>query len=126
MIVLLIPLRNALSPIVVALAALLFALSPAFAFYSRYYIQETLLVTFTFAAIVSGYHYFKSRRAVYAILTGISLGLMHATKETCVITYASMGASLVLVYLLKRITGNSSAEKVVKPIPASKESASLP
>ncbi len=116
LIVLLIPLRRALSPSVAALAALLIALSPAFAFYSRYYIQEMLLVTFTFAAIVSGYHYFKSKKTVYAVLTGISLGLMHATKETCIIAYFSFAASLALVYLTKRMSSNAPTQAPDKPI----------
>ena len=38
-------------------AALLTALSPAMVFYSRYYIQEMLLVCFTFGVIVCGYRY---------------------------------------------------------------------
>ena len=116
LIVLLIPLRRALSPSVAALAALLIALSPAFAFYSRYYIQEMLLVTFTFAAIVSGYHYFKSKKTVYAVLTGISLGLMHATKETCIIAYFSFAAALALVYLTKRMSSNAPTQAPDKPI----------
>ena len=78
-------------------AAILTAISPAMVFYSRYYIQEMLLVCFTFGAIVSGYRYSKSRHILWAILTGIFLGLMHATKETCIITYAAMLMSLVLL-----------------------------
>jgi uncharacterized protein (TIGR03663 family) len=40
-----------------ASAAALTAVSPAMVFYSRYYIQETLLVAFTFAAIVALWRY---------------------------------------------------------------------
>ena len=101
LILLLIPLRAGLGPKVAAFAAILTALSPAFTFYSRYYIQEMLLVTFTFGAIVAGYHYLRTRNAIYTILTGASLGLMHATKETCVIAWASMVAALALVALTK-------------------------
>src|SRR5512139_543000 len=36
-----------------ALAALLTAVSPAMVYYSRYYIQETLLLAFSFGALVS-------------------------------------------------------------------------
>jgi len=114
LILLLIPLRTALGPKVVALAAILIALSPAFAFYSRYYIQEMLLVAFTFAAIVAGYHYLRSRKTIYAILTGVSLGLMHATKETCVIACASMVAAMALVIL----TGPKSSAAKSKIAPA--------
>jgi uncharacterized protein (TIGR03663 family) len=73
-------------------AGVLTAVSPAMAFYGRYYIQETLLVFFTFLAIVAGWRYVRSRRAGWAVLTGAAIGLMHATKETSVV---ALGALLV-------------------------------
>ncbi|MFC1557605.1 phospholipid carrier-dependent glycosyltransferase, partial [candidate division KSB1 bacterium] len=85
LIVLLLLLVNDLGWPVVTAAGLLTALSPAMAFYSRYYIQETLLVFFTFAAIVCGYRYVKRKHIVWAALTGICFGLSHATKETFII-----------------------------------------
>ena len=83
-------------------AAILTAISPAMVFYSRYYIQEMLLVCFTFGVIVSGYRYAKSRNILWAILTGIFVGLMHATKETFVISLGSMAISLAAVMLLRQ------------------------
>ncbi len=77
-------------------AALLAALSPALVFYSRYYIQETLLVCFTFGVIVCGYRYLHSQFLPWALATGAFVGLMHATKETCIIALCSMGLALVL------------------------------
>ncbi len=77
-------------------AALLAALSPALVFYSRYYIQETLLVCFTFGVIVCGYRYLCTRALPWALATGAFVGLMHATKETCIIALCSMGLALVL------------------------------
>jgi len=47
-------------------AAVLTAISAAMVFYSRYYIQEMLLVCFTFGAIVSGYRYTQSKNIVWA------------------------------------------------------------
>jgi len=47
-------------------AALLAALSPAMVFYSRYYIMEMLLVTFTFAAMVA---WWRFRRVKYKAAT---------------------------------------------------------
>ncbi|MHC4737594.1 MAG: flippase activity-associated protein Agl23 [Planctomycetota bacterium] len=85
----------------VVIAALLTAVSPAFVFYSRYYIQEMLLVCFTFGVIGCGYRYIRSRNILWAISAGIFLGLMHATKETCVIAYGSMLSALVLVLILQ-------------------------
>ena len=77
-------------------AGLLLAISPAFLFYNRFYIQESLLVFFTFAAMASGWRYAQTRKAAWAVATGVCLGLMHATKETCVIAYAGMGAALLV------------------------------
>lgn len=80
-------------------AGVLTAISPAMVFYSRYYIQEMLLVCFTFGVMVCGYRYFQYRKTRWALLTGLFLGLMNATKETCVIAYGSMAAALVMVLL---------------------------
>ncbi|MHC4735862.1 MAG: glycosyltransferase family 39 protein [Planctomycetota bacterium] len=60
-------------------AAVLTAISPAMVYYSRYYIQEMLLVCFTFGVIASGYRYTRSKSIKWAILAGIFLGLMNAT-----------------------------------------------
>jgi uncharacterized protein (TIGR03663 family) len=78
------------------LAGLLTALSPAMVFYSRYYIQEMLLVFLTFAAIASAWRYVRSRSVLWAAATGACLGLMYATKETWVLAAAAMGVGLTL------------------------------
>lgn len=80
-------------------AALLTALSPAFVFYSRYYIMEILLVFFTFAVILCGYQYVQTKNLLWAIGAGLSLGLMHATKETCIIAWFAMAVAIVLTIL---------------------------
>jgi uncharacterized protein (TIGR03663 family) len=97
-----------------AYAALLTTISAAMVFYSRYYIQEMLLVSFTFGAIVSGYRYTQSKKVVWALLTGIFLGLMHATKETCIIAFGAMFLAVMLTYITGR--PKSSLEKKVKPL----------
>jgi uncharacterized protein (TIGR03663 family) len=93
-------LADGLGPAAV-LAAVLAALSPALFFYSRYYIQETLLVCFTFGVIVCGYRYVRSRALPWALLTGVFVGLMHATKETAIIALGSLGLALLLVVLMQ-------------------------
>lgn len=80
--------------------ALLAAVSPAIFFYSRYYIQETLLVCFTFGAIIGGYRYARTKALVWVLVAGVFIGLMHATKETCIIALGSMGLSWGLVVLV--------------------------
>jgi len=76
-------------------AGILTAVSPAMVYYSRYYIHEMLLVFFTFAAIACGWRYAWTRRVGWAIATGAALGLMHATKETCVLAYAAMALAIL-------------------------------
>ena len=71
-------------PPFILVAALLTGLSGN-GVYSRYYIQEMLLVSFTFGAIASALRYFQDRKWGWAALAGIFLGLMHATKETSII-----------------------------------------
>lgn len=88
-----------------ALAALLAAVSPAMAYYSRYYIQETLLVAFSFGALVSVCRYLQKPHAGWAIAAGTALGLMAATKETWVIACGSMAGALVLAWAAARRSG---------------------
>ena len=86
----------------VVYAAILTAISPAMVFYSRYYIQEMLLVCFTFGAITFGYRYARSKNIKWVLLTGVFLGLMHATKETCIVSFGSMFIALLIVIFLQR------------------------
>jgi uncharacterized protein (TIGR03663 family) len=83
-------------------AGVLTAISPAMVFYSRFYIQETLLVFFTFGALASGWRYVRTRRLGWALATGAFAGLMHATKETCVLAYGAMAAALVVSWVTGR------------------------
>lgn len=82
------------------LAGLFTTLSPALVFYSRYYIQETLLIFFTLAAMAAGWRYARSRTTIWAILCGAAVGMMHATKETWVLAAAAagLGGTLALAW----------------------------
>lgn len=84
------------------IAALLCVVSPAMVFFSRYYIHEMLLVLTSFAVIYSGWRYLTSRHAGWAIATGVSLGFMHATKETCVIIWFAMAVALAVTWAMTR------------------------
>ncbi|MHC4191346.1 MAG: flippase activity-associated protein Agl23 [Planctomycetota bacterium] len=105
---------DGLAPGAAIYAAILTAISPAMVFYSRYYIQEMLLVCFTFGAITCAYRYTRNKNHLWAILTGIFLALMHATKETCIIAFGSMFLALLLMLLMWRPKGSlaSAAKKV--------------
>jgi len=100
-------LRHGIGSIAVLVASLFTAISPAMAYYSRFYIQEISLVFFTFLAIATGWHAWKKGSRGWAIACGLSLGLMFATKETAVITYAALFGSGLLCVLCDRKTNLS-------------------
>lgn len=105
-------LRREMGPEALLSAAALTALSPAMVFFSRYYIQEMLLVAFTLLAIVAMWRWagmFAAadgaagdlepaeagrarflRAVAWLVVLGAAIGLMHATKETCVLALAAM------------------------------------
>ncbi|NUM53667.1 MAG: TIGR03663 family protein [Candidatus Hydrogenedentes bacterium] len=97
-VLLLLPLRTALGNRATFIAALLTATSPAMVYYSRYYIQEMLLVFFAFGAIAAGWRYTQRPSLSAAIAGGLCIGLAHASKETCVLAFASyVGAGMCTV-----------------------------
>ncbi|MBI2301634.1 MAG: TIGR03663 family protein [Armatimonadetes bacterium] len=67
-------------------AAALLALSPVLVFYSRAYIQETLLAVFTLLAVGCGWRLTRRPCRAWAVATGVAVGLMLATKETAVLS----------------------------------------
>ncbi len=86
---------DALGYVAAIAAAVLTAISPAMVFFSRYYIQEMLLVFFTFAAMAGAWRYWRGGSGWWGVLVGASLALMFATKETWVIAVASGVAGVV-------------------------------
>lgn len=93
---------DGLGPKASVFAAILAAISPAMVFYSRYYIQEMLLVSFSFGIIVSGYRYYRGRKIFWAILAGVFAGLAFATKETSVITFGSMILAIAAAKIISK------------------------
>jgi uncharacterized protein (TIGR03663 family) len=85
-----------------AASALLTAISPAMVYYSRYYIHEMLLVFFSYGLLIAGILYMRKPRALWAVCAGTFLGLMYATKETWIITLASMLAALMLALRVEK------------------------
>ncbi|MCL4216109.1 MAG: TIGR03663 family protein [Candidatus Hydrogenedentes bacterium] len=102
LILLLLLTRDALGNVPLVIAALLTAISPAMVYYSRYYIQEMLLVFFTLGALACGWRYAQRPSWGWAIACGVSLALMHATKETCILAFAAMAGGLALTALYAR------------------------
>ena len=95
---------------VVLAAAALTAVSPIMTFYSRYYIQEMLLAFFALLVICGGWRYWQTANPGWALLGGVGVGLMHATKETSIISLGCMAVALGVVAIWQRRSG---AEKGV-------------
>jgi len=83
-------------------AALLTAISPAMVFYSRYYIHELPLVFFSFGALLGACRYLRAPSVGSALLTGVSAGLMLATKETALVALVSLVLAFAATRLCER------------------------
>ena len=91
---------------------LLTAVSPAMVYYSRFFIQETLFVTFLTGMLVCAVRYARSRAggaavsssaAWYAAGFGIFAGLAVATKETVVLSFAAAAVAAVVACGFRRL-----------------------
>lgn len=83
-------------------ATLFTAISHGLVFYSRYYIQEPMLVFFGMAAILAGVRYLHRPGFFWAATFGVACGLMHATKETCILLFAAGSGALLLTCAMAR------------------------
>ncbi|MBR9998884.1 MAG: TIGR03663 family protein, partial [Cyclobacteriaceae bacterium] len=86
-------------------SALFLGISPVLVFYSRYYIQESLLVFFTWAALFFLYRWIESGNKKWALLTGFTLGMTVATKETWIIALGGILFSAMVLFFTGRKTG---------------------
>ena len=92
-------------------ALLLTAVSPAMVYYSRFFIQETMLVTFLTGMLMSAVRYVSARAgtrtspaaAGYAAAFGAFAGLALATKETVVLSFAAAAAAAVAACGFRRL-----------------------
>jgi len=101
----LIPLFSSCDKKIILFASLFFAISPSMIFYARYYIQEPLLLCFTALFLLSLWRYYLNPSTLWAILGGTSVGLMHSSKETFIISLFSAGLAALICgrFNLKRI-----------------------
>lgn len=81
-------------------AALFTAVSPMMCFYSRYYIMETPLVFFCGLFIAALWRWSQSRNLLWLLVAGVSLGAMHAAKETFVLNITAMAVAFVAAEIL--------------------------
>lgn len=95
-------LRTALGKSGVLCAMMLLAVAPAFVFYSRYYIQEILLILFTVFVLGAGWLSCSRRSTMWAAVCGVGMGCMLATKETAVLTLAAFSFSAGILLVLDR------------------------
>lgn len=97
-----------MGPRALVFSGLCAALSPVMVFYSRFYIQETLLAFFLLGFLLAVWRYLRQPSAGWALAAGFFAGMMYATKETSVIAFGAVAAALVLTRLTWR-TGSSVA-----------------
>jgi uncharacterized protein (TIGR03663 family) len=101
--ILLLPLLSAgIGRTAVAAGAWLLALSPAMIFYSRMFIQESLLACFTLAFVIAIGRVAMGGGLAWSTLAGVAAGLTLATKETSVIVLpAAIVACLISLWSLR-------------------------
>jgi len=81
--------------------ALGLAVSPVMVYFSRFYIQETLLLFFLAGFIAALCRYKRRPSWAWAVAAGFFAGMMYATKETSVIAFGSVAAACLLTSLLR-------------------------
>jgi uncharacterized protein (TIGR03663 family) len=77
------------------LAAAFLAVSPAAVYYSRDFIQETLLATFVLGAFVCGQRWWLRGTIGWAVGTGVCIGLAQATKITAPLFFVAATVALI-------------------------------
>lgn len=80
-------------------AGILFAVSPAFAFYGKYFIQEVPFVFFCFVALACAWQMLQTAQWRWAIATGLATGCAIALKETWVMIMGSAALTALLLHL---------------------------
>ena len=93
-------LRNRIGEVGAIFAAALLALSPGMVYFSRDFIHEIPLVFFTLWFVVSLTRFYDTHHAKQLLFASMALALMFATKETTVISVASIMASAGIAQIL--------------------------
>lgn len=79
------------------IAGLLLAVSPAFVYWSRFYIQEVPLVLATALCVGCGWRFSRSRSSGWLWGAAVSAGLMLCLKETAWLSFIAGGVGLAVV-----------------------------
>ncbi len=83
-------------------AIILTGFSSLIVFYNRYYIQESLLVSFSFSGLILGYKFLKDKKPGLLILSSIFFALALASKETFIITVFAIIVSYFVLWFINR------------------------
>lgn len=86
-------------------SAALLASSPLLIYYSRMYIHETWLTLFALLGVAAIYRFAHKPGILIALVSGVLIGLMYATKETFIITLISWVIALGIAAFVKREIG---------------------
>jgi len=90
--------RDVLGRCGILVLTLFLMISPSMVFYSTYYIQESLLLCFTAFFLGAVWRYKSKPSFKWAIFGGVMLGMMHATKETFVLSIFALVVTLILAW----------------------------
>jgi len=112
LILLLLIIKSYINKTTLFLTAVLITISPIMVFYSRYYIQEILLVFFTYGFIFTMIRLWYSKRIIWALLTGICLGMMHATKETWIISFGVLFFTTIILIFTNNVIRNEIGSRL--------------
>jgi uncharacterized protein (TIGR03663 family) len=86
LVALVLALRPYLGSVAVLAAAALLAVSPGAVYVARYFIHETLVVTFSLALVVAVIYYLDRRLLRYLLAAAAAAALLFTTKESALIT----------------------------------------
>ncbi len=95
----------------VLLSGLFVAVSPAMVYFSRFYIQETLLVFFVVGFLIVCWRYIRRPSFIWALAAGLFAGMMYTTKETCLILFGAVAAAVIFCLLFQ----NKYRDKEIGP-----------
>jgi len=95
----------------VLFSGLFIAISPAMVYYSRFFIQETLLVFFVFGFLIACWRYIRNPSFIWALAAGFFAGMMYTTKETCLILFGAVAAAVLFCLLFQ----NKDQGKKLRP-----------
>ena len=90
------------------LTALIFTgFSSLIVFYNRYYIQESLLVSFSFSGMIAYYSFHKTNKVYWLITSAVLFGLTFASKETSIITFLGIALSVFILKMMNKTKRSS-------------------